>query len=172
MNTATFQDGTIQSLPENHLEHFLNCLRAAGYAERKLRKKRSVTTALARWMKRKRIAADDLDASHIDAFVVRSPGRRKDPINRERAVIWLFLRYLRSATGLQGQPMQKNASPGDGLLRLYGDYLRKDRGLAENSIHVYVPFIRTLLVSQSTPMGGALGEAFGASRIQDFIPMF
>jgi site-specific recombinase XerD len=169
MNTATIQDGTIQSLPENHLEHFLNYLRAAGYAERTLRKKRSVTTALARWMKRRRITTDDLDASSIDAFVVRSPGRGKDHVNRERAVIKLFLRYLRSATGLKGPPMQKNVSAGDGLLRLYGDYLRKDRGLAENSMRVYVPFIRALLASQSTPMGGRFAEGFNTMAIQDFI---
>lgn len=169
MNTATFQDGILQSLPENYIEHFLNYLRAAGYAERTLRKKRSVTTALARWMKRKRIPADDLDESHIDAFVARSPRRRKEHVKRERAVIRLLLRYLRSTTRLQGPPIQKNASPGDGLLRLYGDYLRKDRGLAENSVRVYVPFIRALLASPSTPMGCASGEAFNTLTIQDFI---
>jgi integrase/recombinase XerD len=169
MNTATFHDGILQSLPENYLEHFLDYLRAAGYAERTLRKKRSVTTALARWMKRKRITTDQFDESHIDAFVARSPRGRKDHVKRERAVIRLLLRYLRSATGLQGPPMQKNASPGDGLLRLYGDHLRKDRGLAENSVHVYVPFIRALLASPSAPMGGASGEAFNTLTIQDFI---
>ena len=169
MNTATFHDGVLQSLPENYIEHFLNYLSAAGYAERTLRKKRSVTTALARWMKRKRITADDLDASHIDAFVVRSPGKRKDHVNRERAAIRLLFRYLRSATGLKGPPMQKNVSAGDGLLRLYGDYLRKDRGLAENSVRVYVPFIRALLASQPTPMGGTFAEGFNTLAIQDFI---
>jgi len=170
MKTATFKDGRLQSLPENHhIEPFLNHLRAAGYAERTLRKKRSVTRALARWMKRKRITADDLNESHIDAFVARSPRRRKDHAKFELAVMRLFLRYLRSVAGLQGPPVQKDISAGDGLLRRYKDYLRRDRGLAENSVHVYVPFIRDLLASQSTQTGGAFTEALNTLTIRDFI---
>ena len=116
MNTATFHDGILQSLPENYLEHFLDYLRAAGYAERTLRKKRSVTTALARWMKRKRITTDQFDESHIDAFVARSPRGRKDHVKRERAVIRLLLRYLRSATGLQGgRPCRRTLPPVTGF---------------------------------------------------------
>ena len=141
MKTATFQDVRLQSLLENHhIEPFLNHLRAAGYAESTLRKKRSVTRTIARWMKRKRITTDNLNESHIDAFVARSPRRRKDHAKFDLAVMRLFFRYLRSVAGLQGPPVQKDISAGDGLIRRYKDYLRNDRGLAEKLGSCLRPF--------------------------------
>jgi len=169
LKTATFQDGTLQSLLNNHIEPFLNRLRAAGYAEPTLRKKRSVTRAFTLWMKRKRITADDLNESHIDAFVARAPRRRQDHAKFELAVMRLFFRDLRCMATLQGPPMQKVISAGDGLLQRYEKHLRKDRGLAEHSVHVYVPFIRDLLASQSTQTDGAFTEALNTLTIQDFI---
>ena len=169
MKTATFQEGTLQSLLENHTEPFLNRLRSAGYAEHTLRKKRSVTRAFTRWMKRKRITVDDFNESQIDAFVARSPRKRQDHAKFELAVMRLFFRDLRSMAALQGPPTQKVISAGDGLLQRYEKHLRKDRGLAENSVHVYVPFIRELLASQSTQTGGAFTEALNTLTIRDFI---
>jgi site-specific recombinase XerD len=169
MKTGTFQGGTLQSLPENHIEPFLNHLRAAGYAERTLHKKRSVTRAFARWMKRRQIAAEDLHEGHIDAFVARWPRRRKGRVKFERAAIQLFFRYLCSAADQPSLRLQKEVCAGEGLLRRYQDYLRKDRGLAENSVRVYVPFIRDLLASPSTPTGGASEEAFNTLTIRDFV---
>ena len=48
-------------------------------------------------------------------------------------------------------------------------YLRKDRGLAENSVHVYVPFIREFLASQFTATGCMAPQAFEALSIRDFV---
>ena len=56
MTTPTLEDGTPESLLDNHIEPFLKHLRAAGYAERTLRKKRTVARAFARWTRRKQIA--------------------------------------------------------------------------------------------------------------------
>ena len=53
MTTPTLQGGTPGSLLDEHIEPFLKHLCAAGYAERTLRKKRTVAEAFARWARRK-----------------------------------------------------------------------------------------------------------------------
>ena len=66
-----------QCLLDDQIEPFLQDLRDAGYAERTLRKKRTVANAFARWAKRKGIATQDLNRNHIPAFISRSPRKGK-----------------------------------------------------------------------------------------------
>ena len=87
----------------------------------------------------------------------------------ERAVMRLLFEYLRSQAGLQRPSLQDDVSDADRLLQRYEDYLRKDRGLAENSVHVYVPFIRDFLAAQSTQTGCVSPESFDALVIRSFI---
>ena len=47
------------------------------------------------------------------------------------------------------------------------DYLKQDRGLAENSVLVYAPFIRDFLASQDAGDGHILPDAFDASTIRN-----
>lgn len=169
MTTLTAEDGIREHLLKDRIEPFLKQLRDAGYAERTLRKKRTVTRAFARWVKHKRIAMADLNDGHVAAFVARSPRRRKTHVRFELAVLRLFFRYLRAEAGLPCPPPHERTSVGDDLLRRYEEYLRQDRGLAENSVHVYVPFIRDFLASQFTPTGGAAPQAFDALTIRDFV---
>ena len=153
MTTPPSEGRTPERLLDDQIEPFLKQLRDAGYAERTLRKKRTVTRAFARWVKRKQIAMADLNDGHMAAFVARSPRRRKTHVKFELAVLRLFFEYLRAEAGLQCPPPQEHTSVADGLLPRYEDYLRQDRGLAENSVHVYVPFIRDFLASQITQTG-------------------
>jgi site-specific recombinase XerD len=65
LTTPTLEDGTPDHGLDNQIEPFLKHLRAAGYAERTLRKKRTIARAFARWTRRKQIALNDLnDASY------------------------------------------------------------------------------------------------------------
>ena len=169
MTTSTLDDGTPESLLGYHIEPFLKYLRAAGYAERTLRKKRTVARAFARWMRRKHIAVNSLNDSHIAAFVARSPRRRKTHVKSELSAMVLLFEYLRGHVGLQRPPTQNDVSAADDLLQRYQDYLRKDCGLAENSVHVYVPFIRDFLAAQATQTGRVFPESFDASIIRTFI---
>jgi integrase/recombinase XerD len=150
LTTPTLEDGTPDHRLDNQIEPFLEHLCAAGYAERTLRKKRTIARAFARWTSRKQIALNDLDDAHIAAFVARSPRRRKAHVKFELAVMRLFFGYLRGHAGLQRPPSQTEVSAADALLQNYKDYLRKDRGLTENSVHVYVPFVRDFLAAQTT----------------------
>jgi site-specific recombinase XerD len=61
--TPSLEDGTPESLLDNHIEPFLKHLRAAGYAERTLRKKRTVARAFVRWVRRKEIAVNGVGPS-------------------------------------------------------------------------------------------------------------
>lgn len=156
-------------LLDTHIAGFLTHLQTAGYADRTRRKKRSVAKAFARWTQRRRIAVHELNDVHIAAFVRRAPRKRHARVKRERAVLSLLLTYLRLEVGGQGSPTRPEASPIDGLLRPYVHYLRHTRGLAENSVHVYVPFIRDFLRDQVVRSGGVSIEAFDATTIRRFL---
>jgi integrase/recombinase XerD len=67
------------------------------------------------------------------------------------------------------QALQNNVSAADALLQSYKDYLREDRGLTENSLLVYVPFIRDFLAAQTTQTGSVCPKSFGALIIRNFI---
>jgi len=169
LTTPALEDWPHESLLDDHIEPFLKHLRVAGYAERTLRKKRTVTRAFARWTRRKQIAVDDLNDGHVAAFVARPPRRRKVHVRFELAVMRLFIEYLRSCAGLQRPSLKDEVSAAGALLQHYQDYLRKDRGLTENSVQVYVPYIRDFLATQTTQTGNVSPESFDASIIRCFI---
>jgi len=145
MMTATLEEGTPRGLLEKHIEPFIEHLRVAGYAERTRRKKRTVANAFALWTKQKQIAVEDLNESHVAAFVARSPRRRKAHVKFELSAIRLLYQYLRVEAGLVRPPPQDEVSSAAAIVQRYEDHLRNDRGLAENSVRVYVPFIRDFL---------------------------
>jgi|KBSSwiStaDraftv2_1062776.scaffolds.fasta_scaffold81853_3 integrase/recombinase XerD len=169
MTTPTLQGGTPGSLLDEHIEPFLKHLCAAGYAERTLRKKRTVAEAFARWARRKQIVGNDLNDGHIAAFASRSPRNRKAHVKFELAVMRLLFEYLRDYAGLQRPPSQDCASAADTLLQDYKNHLRKDRGLTENSVRVYAPFIRDFLASQTTQTGRVSPDLFDTLIVRDFI---
>jgi len=70
---STTGSARVQRLLDDYIEPFLQHLRDAGYAERTLRKKRTVARAFDQWANRKGIALIDLDDSHFDAFIQRLP---------------------------------------------------------------------------------------------------
>ena len=169
MTIPTLQGGTPGSLLDEHIEPFLKHLCAAGYAERTLRKKRTVAEAFARWARRKQIVGNDLNDGHIAAFASRSPRNRKAHVKFELAVMRLLFEYLRDYVGLQRPPSQDCASAADTLLQDYKNHLRKDRGLTENSVRVYAPFVRDFLASQTTQTGRVPPDLFDTLIVRDFI---
>ena len=55
------------------------------------------------------------------------------------------------------------------LISRYVNYLRNDRGLTKNSVLVYAPFIRCLLVDQVAKTGSVSVDAFDATSIRIFL---
>ncbi|MGD1082076.1 MAG: tyrosine-type recombinase/integrase [Candidatus Sulfotelmatobacter sp.] len=55
------------------------------------------------------------------------------------------------------------------IVNRYVNYLRNDRGLTKNSVLVYEPFIRGLLVDQVAKTGSVSVDAFDATLIRGFL---
>ena len=169
MRIARLQGETRQNLFDDHIKLFLLHLHSTGYAELTLRKKRPILRSFARWAKRREIGVLDFNDRHVVAFVADSARRRKAFVMLQLSVVRHFLRYLRSGAGEQRPPILEETSAADDVLRHYEDFLRRDRGLAENSIHVYIPFIRSFLTSHATRSGRVPQRLFNALAIRNFI---
>ena len=165
----TPSDYGIMGLQDTHVEAFFAHLRSAGYAERTLQKKRSVARSFARWTRRRKVAVDDLDESHGAAFLRRCGRRPKDWAAPASATVRLFLEYCCLDRGMSPTVAGVEVSPAKTLLQSYVDYLRGERGLAENSIHVYAPYIRDFLDKRSASGGGVAPERFDAPSVQAFV---
>lgn len=170
MTTDAYEDGVPLGLLDLHAEGFLGHLRTAGYAERTLRKKRSILAAFARWSRGEQIALDHLGDSDIAEFVKRSSvaGAGAARVRAERAALQLLLEYLR-AQSWAPSPVRVDASLEDALTERYADYLRQDRGLAENSVRVYLPLIRGFLTSQIAAGACSSPDAFDAPTIRSYL---
>lgn len=64
---------------------------------------------------------------------------------------------------------QKNRKEDHPLVNRYVSYLGDVRGLAENSVLVYTPYVRDLLANQVAKTGVVSVRAFDASAIRDFL---
>jgi integrase/recombinase XerD len=164
---STTGSGRAQRLLDDQIEPFLQHLRDAGYAERTLRKKRTVAKAFARWARRKGLAANDLNDGHVHAFAQRLPRGDQSRLKFEFAAVRLFLGYLRATSVLRCPAPQAPVSSTASLLQHYENHLRKDRGLAENSLRVYLPLIRTFLASKLVSSG--FPRSLKALTIRDFV---
>jgi len=153
-----------QQLLDDRIEPFLQQLRGAGYTEGTLRQKRTVLRAFAQWAERRGIAACDLNGGHLDAFAARPPRRGKSHVKFELAV---FFRYLRTTAGLEPPHPQEPPSFTASLLQQYENHLRRDRGLADNSLRVYLPLIRSFLASKRADSD--FPQSLTALEIRDFI---
>jgi integrase/recombinase XerD len=167
--TTDTPDSTLQPPLENDIHAFLNHLHDVGYAEYTLHKKQSVLRCFAQWIEARQITPDGVNDNHVTAFAARSPGRGSASVAFELSVLRAFFRHLRPVTELQDTPAPEDVSSAAGLLRCYEGYLRRDCGLSEKSLHVYVPFIRHFLASQATPTGCVSPPSFDTLLIRDFV---
>ena len=166
---STTGSGRAQPLLDDQIEPFIQHLRDAGYAERTLRKKRTVARAFARWVKRRGIGTIDLNDGHVCAFVRRLHRGEMSRPKFELGGVRLFLGYLRETSDRQYPVPQAAISSTTGLLQQYENHLRKDRGLAENSLRVYLPLIQTFLASKFA--GTGFPQSLKPLTIRDFITM-
>jgi len=135
--TATSVSGT-----GKHVELFLEQLRAEGYAQTSLQRRRGAVLAFLRWARQRGVPVEELQESHAIAFVSRSTRRAKDCVRVERAAARHFVRFLGGDAGKPGGWVKHSAGPASTIEQHYVDYLRHVRGLAERSISVYALYVR------------------------------
>lgn len=168
MTTDMLEGSTPAGLQDIHTEAFLVHLRTEGYAERTIHKKRSIVAAFVRWAKSKQLSLDHLCDSDLTTFVNRSPGRKSARVQFELAALRLLLEYLQTEAEAP-LPVSGGKFSADDLTQRYMDYLRQDLGLAENSVRVYVPFVRDFLANQIVD-GGCLSPcAFDVPTIRNYL---
>ena len=95
----------------------------------------------------------DLNDGHVAAFVARLPRRRKTHVEVRTCGRAAFLGLFTREAGLQCPASKERRLSAGRPSSTVREYLRKDRGLAENSVHVYVPLIRDFLASQLARTG-------------------
>lgn len=163
------EDSQTSGLLDLHVASFINSLRAAGYAESSVVKRQSVAKVFVRWMRDEQVAVADLDESHMTAFLKRMPERAKDRMALERAALRLFLRHLRDEGEVPPPPNRDDSSPVAAIKTHYVDFLRNERGLTEQSIYVYSPFIQGFLTEWVERTGSGSPEAWDAQFVDDFL---
>lgn len=164
----TIKAGVYPGFRELHIDAYLEALHQAGYCEVTLDKKRRVLQAFLRWLQGKSVVLEHLDESDIAAFVKSLPGARATCIQFHHSVLRRYLAYLR-AEMLVRVPSPNAESEVECINRQYVEYLHQDRGLAQNSVHVYAPFIRDFLNSQKAGDGSILPGAFEAATLRSHL---
>lgn len=155
-------------LPANHIEEFLAHLRMERYSEVTLCNKRWVLSAFSRWMKSTGIAVADMNESAISLYMNRQSGRSASRVRFDISALRQFLAYLRDQA-IAGPPPTGEQTAIEQFHGRYVDYLRRDRGLAKNSVLVYDPFIRDFLDGQDAGGGRISTAAFDVVTIRNHL---
>jgi integrase/recombinase XerD len=156
-------------LPDHRVEYFIGTLRRIGYVSESLRTKRRITSAFVLWAGRRGLSVDECDENHVVAFLRRAGIRSKDRVPDERATVRLFLRHIRGEEGVHHTPLRFDPARVEDLERQYLDHLRHERGLAKNSILVYMLYVRDFLSAIRSRRGALATREIDAGRIQAFM---
>ena len=148
---------------------FVVALRAAGYPKDSVSLKRRVSVAFLRWVENSRLSILHCDENHVIAFLGRLNIRARNRIARERGAVRLFLKHIRANAGIPEPALCQSSSPTDKLEGNYADYLRKERGLANNSLLIYTRYIHDFLTDLVARTGSVSLVGLKAQTIQSFL---
>lgn len=122
---------------------------------------------VSRWLAEQGLTAADLDAEHVERFLAERPGSRRAEVQRRtpRGMMSL-LGHLR-AQGVVPSPAALEGAAGDAMVNEFAEFLRNERGLAENTIGVYRRFAGLFLSSQ---LGDGMDvRALTARQVNSFV---
>lgn len=151
---------------EIQISAFLEELRTAGYAPRRLRLRRTVLMTFTQSARTRQLSLAEANEVHFAVFLKRNR-RSWDTRGRELAVLRRFFAYLRRRSLLPSPA--KPRSPVDYLADRYVAYLRTERGLAENSILVYAPCVRAFLEHRVAMAGELALDRLDTETIRTFL---
>jgi integrase/recombinase XerD len=161
LGTAVAQLGPLTT----HVESFLDGLPVAGYAPPAVASRRWIIGAFIRWIQVKRLRVENLNEADLLAFLERRAGVVD---SKERATLHRFLAHLRER-GVCAPAPTRLVTPADEVTQRYVTFLRRDRGLAENSVAVYAPCARDFFAYRVAHAGRLALETLDADTVRAFL---
>jgi len=130
---------------EAQIGSFIAELEAAGYARNTLSTKRAALRSFIRWRRRRRRPTTQPDESEVREFLAASSGLGPNRRCLASRALSGFLEYLRRHKLIATSAPIAPETAASALARRYADFLRNEKGLAELSLHVYLPVVPDLI---------------------------
>jgi hypothetical protein len=138
------------------VERYAVCLVNEGLARHGTWRCLNLVGDLLSWIAGSRSKLTDLDERMVDRYL-RYRGGKQSIQRGDRAALKRWLSVLRETGTITPAALQP-ITPQDQIFQEFGDYLRRERGLAPRSIVSYLPAIRRFL-NEVCPVGaGDLGR--------------
>jgi len=139
----------LSQVPEGQLADHLNALATflsdQGYAPYTIHRQVYLTACFSRWLKQQGVALQDVTFEHSKQFL-RNRAQQLKPCRGDAAALQHLIDFLCNEDVISVKKRSLPClSPVECCVQGYEQYLREARGLAETSIHNYVPFIRSFL---------------------------
>lgn len=150
-----------------HIDAFIRTLVAKGYSNDSLRRAAWLVGDYSRWLARRRIAADELQSGHVDAFL-RGRKRRRVPRHEDRPTLSRLMAHLADSGVIVVATEARPLTPAQQLEARYVAYMREERNLAPATIHSNRMEARRLLASLFAGDEASL-EHIGAQDIIEYI---
>lgn len=151
------------------IDAFVSSLSAIGYTPMTVRTKRQIAASFAQWTRQKQIAVADLDESHVTTFQTETSRRSKARDKVKGSALRLFLNYLRTEGKIPPPAVWSEPSPVADLQERFERHLRRARGLSEQSVRTYRPFIQDFLAECAASSGMEFAVALVSQDVQDFL---
>ena len=151
------------------VEPFLAGLKTAGYAANTLCTKRAALRRFISWRQRLKPPGKETDETEVAEFLARSS--QLGPAHRCLASTALsaFLEHLRCRAVITSCEPAAPETTSSALERRYVDFLRDEKGLAELSLHVYLPLVSNLLSYLEKQLGTISVRRLDASILRSFL---
>lgn len=130
---------------EAQIAPFVACLEDLGYASNTLCTKRAALRRFVSWRRRLKPPGKEPDHSEVTEFLASSPEFGPDRRCLASRALSGFLEHLRRHEVISTCASDAAETISSTLERRYADFLRNEKGLAELSLHVYLPLVGELL---------------------------
>jgi len=138
--------GPRAGLSDTDVNGFAGSLSDVGYSLLTVRMKRQIAASFALWTRQKQIAVTHLKESHATLFLKEARRRTKARDAIKQAALGQFLSYLRAEGNVPAPAPSSEPSPVAVLQERFECHQRQDRGLSEQTLQTYRPFIHDFLV--------------------------
>jgi integrase/recombinase XerD len=146
---------SLQHPPEGPLVPFLTvlatALRAQAYAEATVGRYVRLSADFSRWLKEKHVALANIGPSHVSRYL-RYRYQRRRPTRDDPTILRRVVELLVDNDVIRRETEAPSITTTQRILNEYAAYLQKERGLNIQTIHHYLPFVRSLLTSCRGPL--------------------